>query len=583
MFENKREIVMELDLIIKNVQVYNSYFKKFIHGDVAILDGKFLYIDNISEIQGEEFKARKVVDGNSRYMIPGLIDIHMHVESSMTTPFQFSQGVIPHGVTTLVADPHEMANVFGIEGITAMIDSSKNSTADIFCGIPSSVPSTNEFLETTGGNIKAEDVERLLEREEVCCLGEIMNFHDLVNDQESTINKIIEKIKSRKPHMRIEGHCPKIFGLDLAKFIYQGVDADHTQQTPASLEEKIKNGMFMEIQEKSMTEENIKYLVENELYEHFCLVTDDTMADKLIEGHLNKLVKKAIAMGVPKEMAIYVSTYTPARRMLLDDRGSISPGKIADFILLESIEDFNIEKVYKNGKTVFCGEVEYKESEEKFPKKFYNSIKLDYLKEDDFKVSTPVKEGAVQCRVIKVIPESTFTTEEKNTLNAENGKLKWEESGNCLISVFNRYGRERNKSFGLVTGSIIKEGALATTYAHDHHNLMVMGRNREDMVIASNWVIKNGGGYCVVKDGEILAGVELSIGGIISEERIDMLAEKIKKVSDSMEKLGYVHHNKIMSFSTLSLPVSPGLKISDRGLIDVIKQEIVPLFYKGSS
>lgn len=571
---------MELDLIVKNVQVYNSYLKKFIHGDVAILDGKFLYIGNVSQVQDEELKAKKVIDGHSKYMIPGLIDIHMHVESSMTTPFQFSQGVVPHGVTTLVADPHEMANVFGVDGIKEMINNSKNSTVDFFYGIPSSVPSTNKELETTGASIKAEDVEKLLDIEDVCCLGEVMNFKDLVGDQESTINKIIQKIKNKKSHMRIEGHCPKISGLDLAKFIYQGVDADHTQQTPASLEEKIKNGMFMEIQEKSMTEENINYLVENELYEHFCLVTDDTMADKLVKGHLNKLVKKAINMGVPKEMAIYVSTYTPARRMLLDDRGSIAPGKIADFVLLESIEEFHIEKVYKNGKLIFDGKVKYKESEKKFPEKFYNSIKLNLLKETDFQVQAPIEGGLVKCRAIEVIPESTFTIEKETTLNVENNKLQWEKSDYCLISVFDRYGKSKNQSFGLVTGSIIKKGAIATSYAHDHHNLMVMGRNAKDMVTASNWIIENGGGYCVVKDGKIIAGVELPIGGIISDERIDLLAEKVKTVSDCMGKLGYVHHNKLMSFSTLSLPVSPSLKISDKGLIDVVKQEIVPLFYK---
>lgn len=571
---------MELDLIIKNVRVYNAYVKKFIHGDVAILDQKFLYIGEISKIQSEELSAKEVIDGNGKYMIPGLIDIHMHVESSMTTPFQFSQAVIPHGVTTVVADPHEIANVFGVEGITAMINSTKDNAVDMFYGIPSSVPSTTELLETTGDNIDVEDVSKLLEIEEICCLGEVMNFKDLINDNESLINRIIGKIKSEKPHLKIEGHCPKISGLDLAKFIYQGVDADHTQQTPASLEEKIKNGMFMEIQHKSMTEENIKYLVENQLYEHFCLVTDDVMADKLMDGHLNNLVKKAIEMGMPKEMAVYVSTYTAARRMLLDDRGSIAPGKIADFILLNNVENFDIESVYKNGKLVFDGEVQYKERSKGFQEKFYKSIKLDFVSESDFQVSAPIESGKVNCRTMKVTPNTTFTIEEKNTLAVEKGKLQWQESPYCLISVFERYGKGNNKSFGLVTGSIIKEGAIATTYAHDHHNLMVMGKNSKDMTTAANWVIENGGGYCVVKDGKVMAGVELPVGGIISEERIDILAQKVKNVSDSMERLGYEHHNKIMSFSTLSLPVSPSLKISDKGLIDVVRQEIVDLFYE---
>ncbi|GAA0176644.1 adenine deaminase C-terminal domain-containing protein [Clostridium sediminicola] len=568
---------MELNLIIKNVRVFNAYFKKFIHGDVAILDDKFLYI---GETDSENLNAKEIVDGRGKYMIPGLIDIHMHVESSMTTPFQFSQAVIPHGITTVVADPHEIANVFGIEGITAMIKSTKDNAVDMFYGIPSSVPSTTERLETTGGKIDVEDVENLLKIEEISCLGEVMNFKDLINDEESLINRIISRIKEEKPHLRIEGHCPKIFGLDLAKFIYRGVDADHTQQTPKSMEEKIRNGMFMEIQEKSMTEDNINYLVENSLYEHFCLVTDDVMADKLMDGHLNKLVKKAIEMGMSKEMAVYVSTFTPARRMLLDDRGSIAPGKIADFILLSDIDNFNIDSVYKKGKLVFNGDVQYKESSKAFPEKFYKSINLEYLSESDFKVPAPIEEGKVDCRTMKVTENTTFTLEEKSTLSVENKELKWQSSQNCLIAVFERYGKGKNKSFGLVGGSIIKEGAIATTYAHDHHNLMVMGKNEKDMTIAANWIIKNGGGYCVVKDEKVIAGVELPVGGIISEERIDKLAQKVKNVSDSMEKLGYEHINKIMSFSTLSLPVSPSLKISDKGLIDVTKQEIVDLYYK---
>ncbi|MCT4542558.1 MAG: amidohydrolase family protein [Vallitalea sp.] len=574
----ERSVMMKVDLIINNVKVFNSYIKRFIDADVAILDKKFLYIDEHSKAIRNELNAKEVIDGKGKYMIPGLIDIHMHIESSMTIPYQFSQAVIPHGVTTVVADPHEMANVFGIKGITAMINSTKENDLDIFYGIPSSVPSTTSLLETTGGTIDVEDITNLLKEDKICCLGEVMNFKDLINDKESLINKIIGKIKKQSPHLKIEGHCPKITGLDLAKFIYQGVDADHTQQTVASLDEKIKSGMFMEIQHKSMTNENINYLVENNLYEHFCFVTDDVMAHKLVEGHLNNLVKKAIKMGMPKEMAIYASTYTPAKRMLLDDRGSIAPGKIADFVLLNNVDDFNIHRVYKNGKIVFDGKVRYKESFDNFPKEFYKSIKLDDVSNENFEVSSPIKNGKVSCRIMKVTKNTTFTMQEIDKLDVIDGILQWESSNYCLISVLERYGKNNNQSFGLVSGSIIKEGAIATTYAHDHHNLMVMGKSTKDMVIATNWIIRHGGGYCVVKDGKIIASLELPIGGIISEERIDKLAKKVKDINISMAELGYEHDNKIMSFSTLSLPVSPSLKITDKGLIDVEKQEIVSLY-----
>lgn len=566
---------MEVDLIIKNVKVFNAYYKKFIDDDVAILDGKFLYIGKECE---NNLNAKEEIDGKGSYLIPGLIDIHMHIESSMTTPFQFSQAVIPHGITTVVADPHEIANVFGIEGIKAFINNAKDTELDILYGIPSSVPSTSSYFETTGGTIKEEEVLELLNYDNIQCLGEVMNFKDLIEDKNSLINRIIKLIKLNKPHMTIEGHCPRIDGIDLARYIYNGVDGDHTQQTPKSLEEKIKNGMFIEIQEKSMTKENIDYLIKMKLYEHFCFVTDDVMADKLLNGHLDRLIKKAMNMGMNPEMAIYVSTFTAARRMALLDRGAVAPGKIADFILLSNLETFNVSSVYKKGKLVFDGKVEYKEQKEKFPIHFYKSVQINMLTEKDFEVNAPIKEGKVNCRVIEVKNNTTFTEEIESEFYVKERKLQWANSDCCLIGVFERYGKNHGKTLGLVSGDIIKEGAVATTWAHDHHNLMVMGKNINDMIIAANYIIEQQGGYCVVNNGQIISALELPVGGILSEDRIDILAQKLKKVRDALKKLGYNHNNEIMSFSTLSLPVSQTLKITDKGLIRVKTQEIVPLF-----
>lgn len=566
---------MTADLIIRNVNVFNVYFKRFIPGDVAILNGKFLHIGKIKD---EELTAKEIIEGKAKYMIPGLIDIHMHIESSMTTPAQFSKAVILHGVTTVVADPHEIANVFGIEGIKTFISDAINTELDIFYGIPSSVPSTSPKLETTGGIIGDEEVVELLNYDKVLCLGEVMNFKDLIGDDASLINRIIKIIKDKKMYIPIEGHCPKIEGLDLSRYLYAGVDGDHTQQTVKSLEEKIMNGMFMEIQEKSMSEENIKYLIENELYEHFCLVTDDTMADRMSVGHLNRLVKKAINMGMKPEMAIYVATYTPSRRMGLRDRGAIAPGKLADFVLLRDIRDFSISDVYKSGKIVSDGKLESKVNSYSFPPHFYQSIKLDRLSEKDFHIMIPENLDEIKCRVMEVSSNTTFTEEGEITIKIRDNKLLWQEEDCCLIAVFNRYGQSEKRAFGIVRGSIIKEGAVATSWAHDHHNLMVMGKNIEDMISAANWIIENQGGYCVIKDGKILGNLELPVGGIISEERMNILEEKLSSVRKGLKTLGYNHHNEIMSFSTLSLPVSPSLKITDKGLIRVKTQEIVSLF-----
>ncbi len=569
-------IKMEVQLIIKNLKVYNSYFKKFIQGDVVINDGKFIHIGNNYE---DRLSSKNIIDGNNKYMIPGLIDIHMHIESSMTIPSEFSKAAIKQGVTTVVADPHEIANVFGIEGIKEFIKSKEK--LDIFYGIPSSVPSTSNDLETTGGEITVNEVKELLSYENILCLGEVMNFKDLIEDENSAINNIINVSKDK--NIPLEGHCPKIDGVDLSFYIYRGVDGDHTQQSVASLKEKIKNGMFIEMQHKSMTTENIKFLVENNLYEHFALATDDVMADKLTKGHLNELVKEAINLGMSIENAIYVATYTPAKRMRLFDRGTIAPGKIADFILLDDIENFDIYEVYKNGEVVFnrCNGLKEKcfMKKSNLHKKFYNSIKLNQITKENLLVRVPQKyNNKVTCRTMNIMKNTTFTEEGEVSLDVENNLLKWENSNCALIAVFERYGKNNNVAFGLVQGEIIKEGAVATTWAHDNHNVMVMGRNVEDMVLAVNNLIDFNGGYIVVKDNNILAKLELPIGGIVSDEPIEVIGEKLGKVRSAMKELGYNHMNEIMSFSTLSLPVSPAIKITDKGLIDVKKCKVVSLF-----
>lgn len=567
---------MEVQLIIKNLNVYNSYFKRFIQGDVVINDGKFLHIGSNYE---ERLTSKNIIDGNNKYMIPGLIDIHMHIESSMTIPSEFSKAAIKQGVTTVVADPHEIANVFGIDGINEFIKSKEK--LDIFYGIPSSVPSTSSELETTGGEITVNEVKKLLSYDNILCLGEVMNFKDLIEDENSAINNIINVSQSN--NIPLEGHCPKIDGIDLSLYIYRGVNGDHTQQTVASLEEKIRNGMFIEVQHKSMTAENIGFLVENNLYEHFALATDDVMADKLTKGHLNELVKEAVKLGMSIENAIYVATYTPAKRMRLFDRGTIAPGNIADFILIDDINVFDIYEVYKNGEVVFTKDTglkeEYFKEKSKFDSRFYNSIKLETITKENLFVNVPKQyKDKVTCRTMKVMKNTTFTEEGEVTLEIENNILKWENNNCALIAVFERYGKNNNVAFGLVEGEIIKEGAVATTWAHDHHNVMVMGRNIEDMVLAVNEVIASNGGYVVVHNNNVLAKLELPIGGIVSDESIEVVGEKLAKVRMAMKDLGYNHMNEIMSFSTLSLPVSPAIKISDKGLIDVRKCEIVSLF-----
>lgn len=285
-------------------------------------------------------------------MVPGLIDIHLHIESTMITPETFSYGILQHGVTTIVPEPHEMANVFGVEGVHEMIRASRDCQVDMFYAIPSSVPATP--LETTGGSIEIADIDELMETEQMICLGEVMNYVDVIRDPDCKSNRIIQHVRSRYPGLVIEGHTPKLLDLDLHRLIYAGIDSDHTHQSIEGLTARIAAGMFIEIQEKSMTPDVMEYLISHAVSEHFCFVTDDVMTDSLVQtGHLDHLVRKAIAMGMAPEDAVYAATFTPARRMKMADRGVIAPNKAADYVLLSDLASFAIDKVYKRGVQVY--------------------------------------------------------------------------------------------------------------------------------------------------------------------------------------------------------------------------------------
>lgn len=568
---------MKVDLLVKNVKVFNSYLKKFKDGNVAILNNKFLYIDNNKNI---EFEASSTIDGKNQYMIPGFIDIHMHIESSMMTPAPFCHHLSKNGVTTIVAEPHEIANVFGKKGIEAMIAAENSINTSIFYGIPSSVPSTSPDLETTGAILDFEEMKNLTSNPKVICIGEIMNYRKVIVDNSLDICKFIEYVKKNKPQYAIEGHCPKLLDLDLAKFLYLGINGDHTEHTFEEFVQRFENGMFMELQAKSISSELINYIKENNLYEHFAFVTDDTMPDTFLhKGHLNVVIKKAIQAGINIENAIYCATFTPARRMNLHDRGVIVPGKKADFLLIDNLKNLHITQTFIDGKEVYNinSEAKYIPTDYKFPEEFYQSVRVEKINEDIFQIPVNNKENEVNCRIIKVIDESTRTTEIIEKLNVKNGYLDWENSLYMLITVFERHGKNGNIGFGLVTGDCIKNGAIATTYAHDHHNLMVIGKNIKDMTKAINRIIELQGGICCVENEEILAEVPLPVAGILSEKTVQELGKEVEILREKMSQLGYKHYNPIMSLCTLSLPVSPALKITDKGLIDVNQGKIVNL------
>ena len=565
-----------VSLLIKNAKVFNTYLKKFISADVSVKDGRFYYIDRKRDT---DFQAEAVLDAGGMYMIPGLVDIHMHIESSMMTPEPFGNCVAAYGVTTIVSEPHEMANVKGTRGVLEMISAAKNAPIDIFYGIPSSVPSTSERLETTGGIIDCNAMKHLLNEEDVVCVGEIMNYRQIIRENDLEITKFLDYLRQERPGYVIEGHCPSLLELDLARFLYLGIDGDHTEHTLEEVKQRIENGMFFEIQDKMLLPEVLDYIRENQLYEYCGFVTDDTMADVLYEkGQLNYVVQKAVESGFPVEMAVYCATYTPARRMHLYDRGVIAPGKLADFVLLADPAVLAPVYVYKNGVQIFCEKNRSEVSSSyRFPEDFYQSVCLPPVTIEDFRVRVDTDKDEVTVRAIEVHPDRTQTTEKLVTMPVRDHLLDWKDSGCLLAMVLERHGKNGNIGYGFITGACLNKGTAATTYFHDHHNLFVAGDNPEDMLLAVRRIKELQGGFLTVRDGKILAELALPVCGILSERGVKDTALKLKGIRESLAGLGYRHSSPIMSLGTLGLPVSPALKLTDRGLVDVKQSAVVPL------
>ncbi len=564
---------MMIDLLIKNAFVFMTCRQVFEQKDIAVVgDSIYRVADNLDCYADN---AKVIIERKGSYIIPGLVDCHMHVESSMTYPAAFSKAALKYGTTTVVSDPHEMANVFGNEGIQAFLN--QNPQMDIFYGVPSSVPATAPEIETSGVILDEADVEQLLDHQKVICLGEVMNFADLISPKDTKIKRIVEVCQSHEKPIKIEGHCPKLTPEQLAAFIRAGVDSDHTQQTPESIREKSDAGMFLELQRKSLNNETIKTVVANELYENVALVTDDVMPDELLHGHLNILVQKAIDFGLPFEKAIYCATHTPARRMNLSDRGMIAPGKIADLVIIPDKLLTGAMEVYKAG--VLVSDLACREEVVDFPSKFYNSINCKKANGDDFILKVAKSVVAVDVNAMQLSYGGTFTKKVTRRLEVIEGVVQWQKSGLSLAVIFERYGKNGNISYGLVENALGHDnsGAIATTWSHDSHNLLVIGNDVESMICAQNRTVELQGGYCVVANNEIVAEAPLRIGGIVSDEPVEVLARKIAGVREAIEKLGYANGNVLMSVATLALTVSPELKLTDNGLFNVRTYQFEPL------
>ncbi len=561
----------KVDLLLVGGHIFNVYLKQFIPASIAITGEKISYVGN--DLAGVTAKETRDISG--KYVIPGLVDSHMHIQSSMMAPKPFSDAVLPHGVTTVISEPHEIANVFGLRGIEESMKAAASCQLDIRLAMPSSVPSTRPELETTGGEIGVPEIETMLTWPKTICLGEVMNMHDVIYEPHCKVNQIIDTMHEKAPAMPIEGHCPRIVGWELAAAIARGVTSDHTEQQMESMRQRLSNGVFVQLQKKSLAPDLLAYINEHHLEDRMAFVTDDTMPDALLrDGHLDQILRLAIGMGFPVEKAIYCATYTPSQRMRLFDRGALDPGKIADLVILDDLKTFAIDSVYKDGQPI--KKAQETKASRAYPADFYTSVHLSPLSADDFHIPAPIENGTVTCPVALVQEHSTMTIPSEAELPVKNGYIDWESSPYALAAVFDRHSESGRKGYMLVGGNCMTRGAAASTYAHDHHNLLVLGQNAADMAAAANDVIGKQGGMSVADHGQITGAIRLPVAGILSEEPIEILGQEAASFKSALMALGYHQDNPIMSMTTLGLPVSPAMKVTDRGIIDVKTMSIIP-------
>lgn len=507
------------------------------------------------EIQGGLVKCIREVDEEFKnYILPGFIDAHIHIESSMLTPSRFAEAVVPHGTTAVVADPHEIANVLGISGINYMMNDASTVPLRFFFTAPSCVPATP--FETSGAVLGPEEIEELLQLDDVVALGEMMNFPGVVGEDPIVLEKIRLAHQHSKP---VDGHAPLLSGADLCKYIGTGISTDHECSVLAEAMEKKRLGMKIMIREGS----SAKNLEELWSVGGDFLVSDDRHPEDLLQGHLNQTLKKAIQLGVDPVEAIRMVTVNPATHYHLDT-GSLSPGKKADLIVVDDLENFNVKKVLINGELVA------REGKALFnvnPIMTENTFHLPTIKPSDFEIN-PRSTGNTTVRVIKVVEGQLLTEESEANLEVVDGTLKADLEQDVLkIAVVERYGNNHIAN-GFVNGFGIDKGAIASSVAHDSHNIIVVGTSSEDMAVAVNTLRNNRGGLVAVRDDDIYS-LKLPIAGLMSTMGAEEVSIQMNQLHEVVKDMGCKLVSPFMTMSFMALLVIPQLKISDQGLFDV--------------
>lgn len=554
------------DLVLKNAKIVDVFQAKILIGDIAISDG---YIAGI----GGSYQGVEERNYTGKYVAPGFIEAHIHIESSYVSPEEFSRVFIPRGTTTILADPHEIVNVAGLKGLDYMVNAAKNAKMDIRYMMPPCVPATN--FETSGADLYADDMEDALKTGEVDGLAELMNFPGVINADDKMIDEIL---MAKKYGARIDGHAPQVVGKDLNAYIAAGPANDHECSTLEEAEERLARGMYLLLREGSVTQDLRKLLpIVNTANSRRCLLSgDDVQAKTAInKGHLDNSIRICIDEGLNPITAIQMATLNPAEYCGLNDRGAIAPGRRADMVVFESLEDFAVEETYILGEKLsqgnkYLGEVNY------YP---IDSVESSMHVKDFTREKLQLHLNSDKVRAIGVVPGEVLTTEEHVTVKRDgDGNFVYNDQEDVTkIVVVERHHNTGNVNVNLLSGYGIKAGAIAISIRHDSHNIIATGTNDDDIFMAVNELIKQEGGAVVVKDEKVISRMELKIAGLMC----NLPAEKMIAQQDALdeavhEELGVPDNvNPVMTLSFMPLAVIPKLKITDKGLVDVEKNAFV--------
>ena len=544
------------DLVLKNATYVNVFSNELCHGDIAVAEGLIVGMG--------EYHGKMEVDVSGKLVLPGFIDAHIHLESSLVSPTEFAKAVLPHGTTTVLTDPHEIANVMGTDGIEYMLQATEDLPVDVRFMLPSCVPATP--LDESGANLDYRAIDSFYDHPRVQGLAEMMNYVGVVNGDGQVVEKIVA---SQAHHKKIDGHAPGLSGKDLNAYIAAGVYSDHECSDMEDAMNKLRLGQYIMIREGTAARnlEALMPLLTSQYVDRCMFCTDDKHPNDLLEkGHIDYIVKKAISLGADPIVAVKAACHNAARYFLLNNRGAIAPGYLGDFVIIDDFQHFEIEMVYKRGVLMYDGQLRDFPAPEIDPylvKRAHDTFHVAHLTAEDFSDGRPHA-------VIGMIPGEIVTQDAGYADHAD------PEQDILKIAVIERHKNTHHIGLGYIKGYGLQKGAVATSISHDSHNIIVVGTNEEDMAFAANRIVQQHGGITVVENGQVKGELLLAIAGIMSDDTLINVNRDLENAKKAAYDLGVsTGIDPFMTLSFMALPVIPSLRITTRGVFDVTTQRYV--------